>query len=90
MAFNNAATETPRLAVVSGETTELCMGVSTASGSALTVTCPQLSTVIGVVTTCLVSGATATVTATATNTFTVATTNAADEFSWIAWGTARM
>jgi hypothetical protein len=89
MAFTSSD-EAPKLLKVSGETTEMVCGIDTASGSALTVTCPQLVSVKGVVATAYTSGAAVSVTATATNTFTVATTNATDVFAWIAWGVAKI
>ena len=89
MAFTTTD-EAPKLLKVVGETTEMVCGIDTASGSALTVTVPQLTTVKGVVATAYTSGATVSVTATSTNTFSVATTNASDVFSWIAWGVAKI
>ena len=90
MAFNTSAQD-PRLLKVAGETTEMACGISTASGSALTITVPQLSYVYGAVAmTFTNAAANVAVTATSGNTFTVATTNAADVFAWIAWGKAKM
>jgi len=70
----------------------MCCGISTAASNVLTVTCPNLALVKGVVATPMYSSVSAMVAITATsgNTFTVVTTNASEVFSWIAWGIAKI
>ena len=82
--------KTPELLKAVGEKTEMAAGVVDGSGVTTTVTVPQLQTVWGAIVSDSADGASWVSTlAGTTNQFTVTHASGAD-FSWIAWGIARI
>ena len=88
MAFTNFFAS--RLLKAVGETTEIAAGVENGTGTTTTITVPQLQLVHGALVSDSDDGASwvSTLTGT-TNTF-IATHASGADFSWIAWGTAKI
>lgn len=82
--------QSPRLLNSVGEKTEIACGVIDGSGTTTTVTVPQLTRVVGAISCDSADGACWVSTMAGTsNQFTVTHASGAD-FSWIAWGIARI
>jgi len=80
---------TPKLAIVSGETTQIAFGQAGGSGTSTTVTIPQAAAILSVVVTGTSTTTAMFVVTDSTNTFTV-THGSAEYFDWIAVVKAKM